>query len=103
MRKTLNALTMATALPPPRTEQPRLPMKVFAGIFEATVRRSRCSDPIFSHVWQYRPVLPTVNPSRENPKKKKASPPKIAQLQAIAMIAQASRCLHFKMLTARPE
>jgi len=94
---------MATALPPPRTEQPRLPMKVFAGIFEATVRRSMLrstSDPIFSHVWQYRPECKTLAPK---PKKKKASPPKIAQLQAIAMIAQASRCLHFKMLTARPE
>jgi hypothetical protein len=102
VRKTLNALTMATALPPPRTEQPRLPMKVFAGIFEATVRRSRCSDPIFSHVWQYRPVLPLLI-LRAKTQKKKASPPKIAQLQAIAMIAQASRCLHFKMLTARPE
>ena len=40
---------------------------------------------------------------RAKTQKKKASPPKIAQLQAIAMIAQASRCLHFKMLTARPE
>ena len=102
MRKTLNALTMATALPPPRTEQPRLPMKVFAGIFEATVRLSRCPIrylPTCGNIGRYCLLLIL----RAKNQKKKASPPKIAQLQAIAMIAQASRCLHFKMLTARPE